>query len=368
MGSSLLSSNRVYIVLAGVLFFQPICSNVAAEIPRPFPVLGSMSVEEGHWNGVPELLAKLSDKVTEESIRFQITAGVAEQYFSIGLRDESSGAFQKLLKAKKPSPALFIQQNSTLRLAEIALLQGKADEALKDLEPLQKETNPYMAQEVLFMQARCYLVKQNWKDLNAVVRQLLLQYPAYADDLSINLLRGVAAIEQNRPDEALLFVKKYPDQPAALYYQGVCYIKKKEFSSALPLYQQILQKNSNSEWVDRMRMALGEAFYMAHDIPLAHEFFKPVTRPQADPVLRPLALHRRGCLFFEQKNFAEADKIFIALLKEYPKHPLRSQWTYLYASIPIFQKDWKKAIQEQKMALEFPRGLGPRGQGGDANN
>ena len=70
----------------------------------------------------------------------------------------------------------------------------------------------------------------------------------------------------------------------------------------------------------------------------------PVTRPQADPVLRPLALHRRGCLFFEQKNFDEADKIFTSLLKEYPKHPLRSQWTYLYASIPIFKKDWKKAI------------------------
>ena len=45
--------------------------------------------------------------------------------------------------------------------------------------------------------------------------------------------------------------------------------------------------------------------------------------------------------------------------------PLRSQWTYLYASIPIFQKDWKKAIQEQKMALEFERGFAPRVHGVD---
>jgi len=30
--------------------------------------------------------------------------------------------------------------------------------------------------------------------------------------------------------------------------------------------------------------------------------------------------------------------------------------TYLYASIPIFKKDWKKAIQEQKMALDLSVG------------
>src|ERR1039457_4654497 len=124
MGSSLLFNNRIHIVLAGVLFFQPMCSSVSAEIPRPFPVLGLVSVEEGHWNEVPDLLSKLSDKVTEESIRFQITAAEAEQYFSIGLLDDSRRAFQKLLKARKPSPALFIQENSTLRLAEISLLEG----------------------------------------------------------------------------------------------------------------------------------------------------------------------------------------------------------------------------------------------------
>jgi len=96
--------------------------------------------------------------------------------------------------------------------------------------------------------------------------------------LALNLLRAVSALEQNHPDETILYVKRYPEEPSALYYQAVAYIKKKEISSALPLYQQILVKNPHSEWVDRMRMVLGEAFYIAHDIPLAQEFFKPVTR------------------------------------------------------------------------------------------
>ena len=231
--------------------------------------------------------------------------------------------------------------------------------------PSLTDGNPYIAQEAVFLQARCYLVKRDWGSINSTLKHLIQMNPAFGNDLALNLLRGVSALEQDHPDEALLFVKRYPDEPSALYYQGVAYIKKNEISSALPLYQQILQKDSHSEWVDRMRMVLGEAFYKAHDIPLAQEFFKPVTRPQADPVLRPLALHRRGCLFFEEKNYAEADKIFTSLLKEYPKHPLRSQWTYLYASIPIFEKDWKKAIQEQKMALEFERGLAPRIHGVD---
>jgi len=367
MGSSSLSSNRICIVLAGVLSIQSFGLNVSAESSRPFPVIGSVKVTEGRWNETPELLDKLADKVDEDSVRFQITASAAEQYFSLGLLDESRRAFQKLLKAKKPSPSLFIQESSNLRLAEIAVLDEKADEALRQLDPLLNDGNPYVAQEAAFLKARAYLVKQDWSKLNLTLRELVSRNPAYANDLAINLLRGAAALEQGRPDEALVYVKKYPEQPSALYYQCVCYIQKKEFSNALPLYQQILQKNSHSEWVDRMRMALGEAFYAAHDIPLAQEFFKPVTRPQADPVLRPLALHRRGCLFFEQKNFAEADKIFTSLLKEYPKHPLRSQWTYLYASIPIFQKDWKKAIQEQKLALEFQRGLAPRIHGVDEN-
>src|ERR1017187_5700417 len=133
MGSSSLSNNRIRIVLAGGIFFQPICSTLSAEVPRPFPVLGSVSVSESHWNETPALLDQLADKVLDEPIRFQIVASEAEQYFSIGLLEESRRAFQKLLKAKKPSPSLYIQNSSVLRLAEIALLEGRADGALKQV-------------------------------------------------------------------------------------------------------------------------------------------------------------------------------------------------------------------------------------------
>ena len=363
--SSSSSKHIVNVVLSGVISFSLITGNVMAETVRPFPVLGSVSVSDGHWNEVPEDIMRLTDDVKDEPIRFQLTASAAEQYFSQSLYEESRKAFQRLLKAKKPSPSVYFQQLSTMRLAEMDLLQGRADEALKGLTPLLADPNPYISQEAVFIQARCFLWKKDWVQMDRIIKQLVNRNPSFSEDLAVNLMRAVAALEQEHYDESLIYLKKYPEEPSALYYQGVAFIKKKEISNALPLYQQILQKDSHSEWVDRMRLALGEAFYEGHDLTLAQEFFKPVTRPQADPTLRPLALHRRACLFFEQKNFTECEKILTDLLKEYPNHPLRSQWSYLYASVPIFQKDWKKAIQEQKMALEFERGLAPRLHGVD---
>jgi TolA-binding protein len=364
--SSSFNKRFLRVALAYLLCLQSLPSAIAIDAFKPFPVLGTVTVPEGHWNDAPSLLAHLQDTVSSEPIRFELEATAGEQYFRLGLLEESRKAFQHLLKAKKPSPSLFIQQTSTLRIAELLLLQGKADEAIQQIAPLIRDGNPYTAEEALFLQARSFLYKRDWNNMNTSVTQLLHRNPGFVDDLALNLLRGVAALEQDHNEVALAFFKKYPDEPSALYYQAICYIKDKQISNALPIYQQILQKDPRSEWVDRLRFALGEAFYNAKDLRLAEQFFTPVTRPQADPGLRPMALHRIACIYFQQKKYAECEKLMPTLLKEFPKHPLRSQWTYLYAAIPIFKKDWKKAIQEQKMTLESTRGLAPQLHGVDA--
>ena len=219
MGSSLLFNNRLRIVLAGVFSFQLVTTPLLAELPRPFPVLGAVTVSEGHWNDAPEVLNKLSDKVLEESLRFQITSSAGSS-FSIFLLEESRRAFQRLLKAKKPSPSLFIQQMSNLRLAEISLLEGRADDAIRQAAPFLNDGNPYIAQEAIFLQARSQLVKRDWAPLNATVRQLIQKFPAYSNDLALNLLRGLAALEQGHPDETLLFVKRYPNEPSGAVLSG----------------------------------------------------------------------------------------------------------------------------------------------------
>jgi len=351
--------------LSGLLIFSSIVQPALADTVRPFPALGSVQVPEGRWNNVPNVLATFPDMVMEEPLKFQLIASTAEQYFSVGLLEESNKAFQKLLKAKKPSPSQFVQEMSTLRTIEILLLKGQTDEALKQIEPLLSNTNDYISQEAMFIKARCFLAKKDWSALNQLTKSMVQKNPAFASDLAFNLLRAVAAIEQGRYDESLVYLKKHPEEPSSMYYQGVALVKKKEIANALPLYQQILQKDTRYEWVDRMRMVLGEAFYEGKDLTLSQEFFKPVTRPQADPDLRALALHRRACILFQQRQFDEAEKIFLALLKEYPKHSLRAEWTYLYASVPIFRKDWREAIRENKGALEFERGFAPRAHGAD---
>lgn len=365
MANSLSFSNPLRRLAVGAVTLSLSVPSFPADAVHPFPVLGGVTVVDGRWNDVPNLIAGLPDVVPDQPLQFQLLASAAEQYFSVDIFDDSRKIFLKLLKAKKPSPSLYLQQVSSLRLAEIKLLNGQVDEALSDLEPLLRDSNPHIAQEAMFIKARCYLYKKNWQSLSSLTRTMVKNNPAFSNDLAFNLLRAVAAIEQERYDEAQVYLRKYPDEPSALYYQGVAFVKNKEIAQALPLYQQILQRDTHFEWVDRMRLVLGESFYENHDLTLADEFLKPVTRPSADPELRPLALHRRACIMFLQKDYGGAEKVFFSLLKEYPTHPLRSQWSYLYASVPIFQKDWKQAIKEQKGALEVERGLAPRAHGVD---
>src|SRR5690348_7127741 len=119
MASSSLFNNHSRIVLAGVLTFSFALQPLQAETVRPFPAIGSVTVNEGHWNDVPEFQMKLAESVTNEPLRFQLLASAAEDYFSQGLWEESRRAFQRLLKAKKPSPSLFYQETGNLRVAEL---------------------------------------------------------------------------------------------------------------------------------------------------------------------------------------------------------------------------------------------------------
>ncbi len=367
--SSSSSKKPFHLVAASLVFLQMGTPTAWAEssVSNSYQVLSSVVVPEGHWNELPDLYLKLRNDKQSAPVQFQLIAAAAEQAFMQNLLDDARKSFQKLLKAKKPSPSQFLQEISELRLAEIDLLDNRADEALKRLEPLSHHSNPYLSDEAVFLQARCFLQKHEWGELSRVVTKLAQQNPAYADDLALNLIQGVALLEQGKLDAAMVFFQHFPDEPSAIYYLTVCYVQKKDMSNALPLYQKILQRDSRSEWVDRMRLVLGEAFYASHDISSAHEFFKPITRPGADPDVRTMALHRQACLFFQEKKYDESEKILVNLLKQSPNHPLRTEWTYLYASIPIFKRDWKKSISEQKAALEDERGLAPRLHGVDVN-
>src|SRR5262249_51946416 len=136
MESLSLFSKRIHIVLAGVLSYQCFALPLSAETSRPFPVMGTVRVDQGRWDAAPELLAKLAEKVDEEPIRLEILSAEAEQFFSTNLLEESRRAFQRLLKARRPSPSLYAQQMASLRLAEISLLTGYVDDALSQVRSL----------------------------------------------------------------------------------------------------------------------------------------------------------------------------------------------------------------------------------------
>src|SRR5205085_240879 len=79
----------------------------------------------------------------------------------------------------------------------------------------------------------------------------------------------------------------------------------------------------------------------------AMTFFGPVSRRDAPPELRPLALYRLASIDFAKKNYTRCDLTLKSLLKEYPNHALSSDWLYLLATIPVYQRDWNRTIKEE---------------------
>src|SRR5262245_1288540 len=105
MASSSSSNNNgvARVVLASFLSTQLLSPVQAVDPARPFPVLGTVTVSEGHWNDVPDFMLRLEEGVIAEPIKFELEAAAGEQYFRLNLLEESRRSFQRLLKAKKPS-------------------------------------------------------------------------------------------------------------------------------------------------------------------------------------------------------------------------------------------------------------------------
>jgi TolA-binding protein len=112
-------------------------------------------------------------------------------------------------------------------------------------------------------------------------------------------------------------------------------------------YQSLLGQAKKGIWVDRARILIGEAIYQTKDYDLAMTFFGPVSRKDAVPFLRVLALYRLACIDFAKKNYTRCELTLQNLLKEYENHPLRTDWMYLLATIPVYQRDWSRTIREE---------------------
>src|SRR5204863_8193677 len=125
----------------------------------------------------------------------------------------------------------------------------------------------------------------------------------YSELLKIDLLAGLLAFGKADYTTAVAHFLKHPDDIPSLYYSIACYCQRKDIAKAVSSYQNLLAKAKQGTWVDRARILIGEAIYQTQDYDLAMPFFGPVSRRDASPDLRVLALYRLACIDFEKKNY-----------------------------------------------------------------
>jgi len=72
-----------------------------------------------------------------------------------------------------------------------------------------------------------------------------------------------------------------------------------------------------------------------------------------------LALYRLACIDFQKKNYTRCELTLQNLLKEYNAHSLRTDWMYLLATIPVYERDWNRTIKDEGRYTSGGHGVAP---------
>ena len=159
--------------------------------------------------------------------------------------------------------------------------------------------------------------------------------------------------------DAAAHFQRHSDNIPSLYYSIACFCQIKDIAKAVSSYQSLLAKAKKGTWVDRARILIGEAIYQTRDYDLAMTFFGPVSRRDAVPELRVLALYRLACIDFQKKNYTRCELTLQNLLKDFPNHALRTDWVYLIATIPVYERDWNRTIKDEGRFTNGGHGVAP---------
>ena len=241
----------------------------------------------------------------------------------------------------------YLADSARLRLADTLILKDDEEGALKAAREVATSSNKFLASEAWFIIARAYLAIGKVDRAEEAYKNLLTVNPTYGSLLKVDLLAGLLAYEKGNYADAAAHFQSHANDIPSLYYSIACYCQMKDIAKAVSSYQNLLAKAKQGAWVDRARILIGEAIYQTHDYDLAMTFFGPVSRRDAAPELRVLALYRLACIDFQKKNFTRSELTLQNLLKDYGFHPLHTDWMYLLATIPVYERDWTRTIREE---------------------
>lgn len=271
--------------------------------------------------------------------------------------DDAARNFQTVVTRGKKYP--YLSDVARLRLAQSNLIMGDEEETLRIGREVANSQNKFLAAEAWYTLSRAYLSRARIDRAEEAYKNILTVNPIYGNLMKVDLLVGLISFEKGTYLEAASHFQRHPDHIPSLYYSIACFCQMKDIAKAVSAYQNLLSKAKKGAWVDRARILIGEAIYQTKDYDLAMTFFGPVSRRDAPLSLRVLALYRLACIDFQKKNYTRCELTLQNLLKEFPTHSLRTDWMYLLATIPVYQRDWNRTIREEGRFASGSHGVAP---------
>jgi len=253
----------------------------------------------------------------------------------------------------------YLSDSARLRLAQTHLLNGEPANALVIGRDVAASNNKFIAAEAWYTLSRAHLAMGKIDRAEDAYKNILTVNPVYASILKVDLLAGLLSFEKGAYLDAAAHFQRHADNIPSLYYAIACFCQMKDIAKAVSSYQNLLGKAKKGNWVDRARILIGEAIYRTRDEDLAMTFFGPVSRRDAPTDLRVLALYRLACIDFQKKNYTRCELTLQNLLKDFPNHPLRTDWLYLIATIPVYERDWQRTIREEGRFAATGHGVAP---------
>jgi tetratricopeptide (TPR) repeat protein len=314
-------------------------------------------LRSGREDALLDIFKSISDQFEKDSGALGAAYTTGEILYHQKRYDDALRNYETVASKGKRYP--FLAESARLRVAQTHLLNGEPANALVVGREAAGSSNKFIAAEAWYTLARAHLALGKIDRAEDAYKNILTVNPVYATVLKVDILAGLLAYERGAYLEAATHFQRHSDNIPSLYYSIACFCQMKDIAKAVSSYQNLLAKAKKGNWVDRARILIGEAIYQTRDQDLAMTFFGPVSRRDAPTELRVLALYRLACIDFQKKNYTRCELTLQNLLKDFPSHPLRTDWLYLIATIPVYERDWNRTIRDEGRFAATGHGVAP---------
>jgi TolA-binding protein len=348
---------RVLRVVAVGLLVWSSTINVGLEAQEKKIFSHTADLRSGKEDALLDIFKPISEQFQSEYRALGTAYTTGEVLYHQKRFDDAVHNFETVISRSKKYP--FLMNAARLRQAQTYLMNDEPATALVAARDVAGTNNKFLAAEAWYTLSRAYLATGKVDHAEDAYKNILTVNPIYANMLKIDLLAGLLSFEKGAYLDAANHFQKHADNIPSLYYSIACFCQIKDIAKAVSAYQNLLAKAKKGTWVDRARILIGEAIYQTRDYDLSMTFFGPVSRRDAPINLRVLALYRLSCIDFQKKNYTRCELTLQNLLKDFPNHPLRTDWMYLLATIPVYERDWNRTIKDEGKFSSSGHGVAP---------